>query len=170
MRRTEYDFLTWQSFPSSAKLIRDESGWTFWPWIKTIPVSPGVTVKASFKAKQQNVVSTPSHVKFEGWDGSRWVDGFGAPLKTPRGLPFGSFDWTDFTGLHEQTIPPGFSAMRVTVVGGGGTPEAPSITWFDDLRIYQDDVLIYAGDFSNWAPIIIPAQIITGVAMIKFIK
>ena len=81
---------------------------------------------------------------------------------------FGTRDWTTLNS--SKLIPPERSLVGVRIVGGAGFPEKPGVTWFDDLRIYQDDVLIYANNFSNWAPAIIPAQIITGVAMIKYLK
>ena len=31
---------------------------------------------------------------------------------------------------------------------------AKGVTWFDDVKVYQDNVLIYSNDFSNWNPYI----------------
>ena len=160
MRKVEYDFLTWTSFPSSLKLLNNESGnesWTHFDLPK-ISVVPGATLRCKVKAKQENVTYSVSH------------GGHGLPsMPSFFELPLGTFDWKEFAG-EEFKVAPGTHEMTPYLDGGSGSKGLPGVTWFDDLRVYQDGVLIYSNDFSNWAPIIIPAEIITGAAMIKFIK
>jgi hypothetical protein len=66
-------------------------------------------------------------------------------------------------------VPTGIQSIRCNFAAGGGTPEG--VTWYDDLKIYQDGVLIYSNGFDNWNPYIgaglggvltaIPAYLIT---------
>lgn len=154
MRKPEYDFLNWTSFPSSGKVFTDEArydAWATWGVSPVIPVTPGRTLKAEVMVKQQNVMYSRSHVHMVGYDGKTWrVMPSIPPVETP--IPVGTFDWKKF--LLEETIPSDIIAIRVDPAGGAGSPEAPGITWFDNLKIYQDDVLIYSNDFTNWNPYI----------------
>jgi len=146
VRAIEYDFLTWTSFPSSLKIVNDVLN--SWHWYSEVgrgtPVKPGGKLKVSVKAKLQNVVSNESHVAVDGWNGSSWVRLMDLGVKT------GTIDWAEWNG--ETTVPAGIQYIRCNLAAGGGTPEG--ITWYDDLKIYQDGALIYANDFSNWNPII----------------
>jgi len=164
--KIEYDFLNWKSFPSSLKLTnKNPSDWVYGPYSAIIPIIPSSIISVKVQVKQENVIPpNPSHVLIGGWNGEKWID-----IPAKRETPFGTFDWASFDFYNTQ-IYPDTQALRVHVSGGGGRPETPGITWFDDLRIYRNDVLIYSNDFSNWAPIIIPTEIITGVVAIKFIK
>jgi len=166
-KKIEYDFLTWKSFPSSARLFNDEQeGFAIWilPQARSLPVTPGSTLRVEANVKQKDVAvgPYPSLIPIDGWNGKEW-----SRIVTHH-IKLGTFDWLFLT--FESKVPSGIITITPALFGGAGYKEAPAITWFDDLKIYQDDKLIYANDFSNWTPIIIPAQIITGAAMIKFIK
>jgi len=159
MRKTEFDFLTWTSFPSSLKQLNDEvGGWTWSGYFPdTITVRPGSTIKFEFNAKQQNVLTQyRSHYRIIGFDGEKWVN-------IPRALislPIGTFDWK-----HYEThfvVPANIKAIRGAPRGGAGMPEA-GITWWDDLKIYMDDKLIYENKFSNWLPYQMAGAVITAI-------
>jgi len=154
LRNVEYDFLAWTSFPSSLKAVNDGverrmAGKN----IVDLVVSPGAEIKAVIKAKQQNVLGPPAPLSRL----SLVVSEAGVPPWsdiTPKELmfPSGTFDWTEFQGV--VTVPSGIRILRVVCNGGWGTETILGITWFDDLEIYQDDVLIFHEDFSNWNPYI----------------
>jgi len=147
LRKIEYDFLTWTSFPSSIKLINDEPERAAWTkFYNAISVRPGFTLRVQIMAKQENVQYYVGGLAVEGFDGKEWT----RILRTK--LPLGTFDWS----IHSQeiTVPANVVAIRLNMAGGAGEPGRPGITWFDDLKIYQDNVLIYANDFSNWNPYI----------------
>ena len=167
MKKAEFDSLTWANFPSSLKLTVDEA--THYGEVTPVTASkPNSRIRMTIKAKLKDVLYDFSHIALDGWDGSKWFR-IEPPPYVPVDLGRGTIDWK--TVVLETIIPSNVNLIRPYLVAGGGSPEKPAITWFDDLKIYQDDVLIYENNFSNWAPlIIIPAEIITGVAAIKFIK
>jgi hypothetical protein len=146
----EYDFLTWTSFPSSVKLVNDEPEKATWLLVfDFLSVKPGASIRAEMKAKQEKVLY-PKYVSgfaVDGWDGKEWK-------RIARlALPLGNFDWSE--QRLDLVVPSGIMAIRGALAGGAGSSEGvPGFTWFDDLKIYQDDVLIYANDFSNWNPYI----------------
>ena len=148
MKKAEFDFLSYTNFPSSLKLDNDESTLYWGWWQSNIPVKSGaVTVQVS--ARKENVLPLEggSRVVVEGSsDGVTWkwlgyVD-----------VGVGSFGWKTYSG--NITIPSGIVLLRVVLRDGAGLMGKPAITWFDGLRVYQDDELIYANDFSNWDPMI----------------
>ena len=121
----------------------------------------GSRIKVKVNAKREGTTPTPlpSHFTLIGFnDKGEMRHLFWAFIR----LPETPFDWRAFT--REETLPADIVRIGGQCAGGVGT------TWYDDFRIYQDGALIYSDDFSNWDPIIIPAEIITGAAMIKFIK
>jgi len=159
MRKKEYDFLTWTSFPSSIKLTNDERrewAWTGWVFYG-LPVRPGSKLTVKFKAKQQNVLYSVSHVPIDGYNGSEWrrIVNFG--------LSLGTFDWTEHS--RTITVPSDIISIRSSLAGGAGSPEALGITWYDDLRVYMDDKLIFSYDFGNWNPIIGAGAGIVGIGV-----
>ncbi len=154
MRKSEYDFLTWKSFPSSIKLVSDEEwlgGW--WEVFRNIPVTPGSKVRAEIMGKSDNV-PTPLPPPSERMLGSYLViygSEDGATYRSlgflvPSGGVYGKTDWTKHS--VEMIIPPDVKLIRGALVAAKGE------TWFDDLKIYQDDILIYENQFTDWAPII----------------
>ena len=166
--KAQYDFLDYVSFPSSGKLVNDGTegrvyiGW--YPQRVRLAVNPDATLKVEYNAKGQNTVYG-SHVSIDGWNGTEWRRLINIP---PKLLPLGSFDWRVISESFK--IPPDVTVIGYQPSAGAGDRATPGITWFDDLKIYQNGVPIYENKFSNWAPIIIPAEIITGVAMIKYLK
>jgi len=142
MRKAEYDFLTWTSFPSSAKLFNDEGkAWAWWGYVYFgLKVAPGSSLSLRVKAKQENVLYSHSHIPIGGYDGKEWRR-IGA-----LSLPLGTFDWTEHR--RDLTVPNDIIAIASSPAGGAGSPDKPGITWFDDLKIYQDDKLIYDNYFS----------------------
>jgi len=152
MRKAEYDFLTWKSFPSSAKLINDEGPGKYAFWYEytpeALPVKPGARLKIEVWVKQENVIygnyPTFQEVSLRGFDGSRWK--FIGRVE----IPLGTFDWRKLTS--EIKVPEDVYAVRWMPYIGSGTKTKPGVAWFDDLRIYQDGVLVYEDKFSNWLP------------------
>jgi hypothetical protein len=148
VKKNEYDFLNWKSFPSSAKItVAEEVDFNFWPFSNPISVTPGRQLRLEVQVKQENVTNLHSHIAILEWDGKGWKRMYIDPPLGAPGLPLGTFDWNKFTALTEL-VPTDVSLIRVAPVGGVG------ITWFDDLKVYQDEKLIFSEDFSNWNPYI----------------
>jgi len=151
--KEEYDFLTWTSFPSSAKIVCPRNtGWSVWPRpVAQVSVIPGSTVKIEANAKQQNVLKERyrSAIPVDGFNGEEWSRIWPAVIH----FPLGTFDWRKME--RSFTVPSDVEVIRVLYSCGAGISEdKPGITWLDDLKIYQDDKLIYANDFSNLNPYI----------------
>ena len=78
----------------------------------------------------------------------------------------GTADWDTYSG--ETIVPSGAETISCNLWGGFGTPEKEGITWFDDLKIYQDGELIYENYFTQIrlgkvVPVMItPPEIIVG--------
>ena len=162
MRKIQYDLLTWKSFPSSLKVLNDvpaepffigETGW--------LAVTPTKTIKFQIWGKGQRILGDrPSRIAIDGRNGGliRLYDGF---------FPKGTFDWH----LLEKTfaVPSGVTMINASWIAGNGySVGQPATTWFDDLKIYQDDVLIYDNYFTAIRPgkiiptVIQPPEIIVG--------
>ena len=148
MQKIEYDFLIWRSFPSSIKLINDEpERYVYAPWglvAENIPVMSGATLKIECQVKQENVIYGYSHLPIHGFDGKEWKW-----IKEVR-IPKGTFDWS--TQSLTISVPSGITLIRVTLAGGAGTPASLGITWFDDLKVYMDDELVYDNYFTALRP------------------
>ena len=153
-----YDFLTWISPPSSLKLITEEPRYSAFLVAEEVAVTPGAPTRLEVYAKQDKIVHDTSFVLLERIIEGRWR--WYQTIYFPK-EPKDRFDWQKFSLDFINHVE--CDKVRISLHGGG-------VNWFDDLKIFQNDVLIYENDFSNWAPIIIPAQIITGVAMIKYLK
>jgi len=152
MKKIEYDFLTWTSFPSSLKLINDEP--TRGPMVliaDMIPVSGGRKISYEVQMKSQDALPAQAGTPGVGI----------AIFVSPDGVRFPFFDW--LTGIEqgthdwkkyrdEKTLPTDARYVRAYVYGGTGRPGKPGINWYDDFKIYQDDKLIYENKFSNWLP------------------
>jgi len=156
------DFLTWTSFPSSVKLVNDTEKFLTWriiPSEKALAVNPGSKLHAEIRVKQEGILGPyKSHLALRAAALPEW------PVVDRIMIPNGTFDWSDFT--VEADIPSNVSSILVyfaTVPKG--------TNWFDDLRIYQDGVLIYENKFSNWGPFIgIPVPIVAGLGIVRFGK
>ena len=164
MDKIEYDFLVWTSFPSSIKGVNDQGGGhVFFPMVeKRIPVRPGSTVRIEVNAKQVNVrYSDGDVVASHAYLGETFKG-----VVSSKPLTRTDFDWTAFKA--EFIIPSDVDTIIPVPRGGAGSKEAPGTTWLDDLRIYQDDVLIYDNYFTALRPgkvvpnMITPPEIIIG--------
>jgi len=149
MGTVEYDFLTWTSFPSSIKIVNTqaEPGKLVWAKEFVIPnVVPGRPLTLKVKIKVKDVIYSHSNIPVTIFDGKKRVY-LGA-----ASAPLGTHDWREYS--VQVNIPKETVYVVSNLAGGAGTPDRPGISWFDDLKIYQDDKLIYANDFSNWNPYI----------------
>jgi len=155
MYKLEYEFLTWTSFPSSLKAINDENllrGW--WKIFDKLPVTPSSRVRVEINIKTDNIL-TPypgrpeiewgSYITIYGFDGEKWrPTDLAAPDPWTTCGAYGKTDWTKYE--KEIVIPSDIRMLQGRLVAAKG------LTWFDDLKIYQDDKLIYSNYFSNWNP------------------
>ena len=164
----EYDFRRWTTFPSSIKLISDESGETgrvVTPYLfQSLIVKPGSKLTVECKLKGNNIAYARSLVALAGWNGREWT--FREPTIVS---PPGTFEWE--TLRTETIIPSDIKYLRGILAGGGGSPQG--ITWYDNLKIYQDDVIIYENKFT--APIakgtvMVALPIVMGLGVIRFGK
>lgn len=164
----EYDFSTWTSFPSSAKLVNEETTkWAHW-FLPQISVIPGKTVRAMFKGKVENVNPekwSQSHLLLQSIRNGEILNWFVAPI------PFSTKDWAEYT--HEAVVPEGVTTARMMLVGAVRISDKPAITWFDDLVITQNGEAIYENNFT--APLIQAAvgvvlPIVTGLGVVRFGK
>jgi len=157
LRKWEYDFLVWKSFPSSLKIISNEPRTPLWaPPSQSFPVNEGDVIGIEVAVKQQNVLD-PNFPSIAGITGWRPAEEKWRMFKDVAGR---------LSHLYLPTIPLGITAIRFHQVGGPGIPEKVGITWFDDLKIYQNGELIYENTFDNWLPYIIGGGVlgIVGVA------
>lgn len=134
----QYDFKDWVSIPSSVKLVSEK---TDWParivLVEGLPVVSGRPIEVEFKAKQEGVLEEHSMFVIHRWAEDTWK--WGGQITTP----LGTYDWQKIKGELSITDT---TAIHVAFWGGKG------ITWFDDLRIFQDDKLIYDNYFSAIRP------------------
>jgi len=158
VRKTEYDFLTWTSFPSSLKLTNDEKDVVIGAWTPNLPIAKGDKLRVEVDVKQKDVPPEPApHVGkafiwHRVWDGKEWAIWAWVPF-SEREIP-STPEWTKFS-LYNVIVPEGFSAISFAPhLWGSGVPNTPGIAWFDNLKIYKNDVLIYSDDFNNWNPYI----------------
>ena len=168
--KREYDFLNWISPPSSLKLTNSAAR-RVWirGWQTRIAIEP-VDILARIEARQENVnpeYEAVSHFHISPFD----KDGARIEYGQDILLPYGSFEWAPFKKTLK--IPSNTKTILLYVSGGPGTPENPGVTWFDNLKIYQDGVLIYENKFT--APIVQTAigvvlPIATGLGVIRFGK
>jgi hypothetical protein len=86
VRKTEYDFLTWVSFPSSIKMVCDEAAFAGALALPDHPVKGGSKITLKLKLKGENIKAPPnnSHVVFATYDGAKWVE---IALQTQLELP-----------------------------------------------------------------------------------
>ena len=159
MKEKKHDFLTWKSFPSSAKLTNDEiKGWAWWGYVyENLSVEPGAVLSIRVKAKQKDVTHHVSHIPIDGFDGIEWR------RMASLHLPLGTFDWKEHR--RDIVVPPSIIAIRSSPAGGAGSEELPGITWYDDLKVYQDGDLIFSEDFTNWNSYI-PYLIVGGIVSV----
>jgi len=154
MSERGYDFLAWTSFPSSRKMVNETEEQIWWEAEGRPPVEPGRTLTVTVNGRGKDLIMHPvtrlgpSHIAV---DGLNAVGEKVARLITLN-FPIGTFDWRGFKAT--ATVSSDVVTLRINTIAGPGLPERPSVTWFDDLKIYMDDVLIYQDDFGNWNPYI----------------
>jgi hypothetical protein len=168
MIQVAHDFTKFHSFPSSLKLVSDEQAVAIHQ-IKKIPVLAGSKILLKVNVKQENIVNNADI--FSRISSRVLVDQQEQWLTQFFHFPAGTWDWTEFTSAP-VTIPVGGTMLSSFSIVGGSSLNSGVLgtTWFDDLKIYQDDILIYSDDFNNWNPYIgagvgalagIPAYILT---------
>ena len=146
-KRIEYDFFTWTSFPSSLVMEHPETGYFIRKRLPDIiKVTPRAKLEVRVNAKARNLEGG-SHIWIFAWDGTKWV-----PLpelvhvpREDREIMTGTYNWTEYS-LYHVAIPEGVTALLIELNAWKG------ITWWDDLRIFENDKLIYINRFSNWLP------------------
>jgi len=155
LKKVEYDFLSWSSFPSSLKMINDEA--RRGPWLVLFhnqPTTPGARITATFKIKEEHTIRDPSGL----WGVMIYWNREPAPLPIPGKAygwtwleagttPLGTHDWMDWEIKAVHPVPSEGRYLLAYLVGPPG-----GISWWDDLKIYQDNKLIYENKFSNWLP------------------
>ena len=155
IRESGYDLQTWKSFPSSLVTTSDETFVRVYPAV--LEFNPGSTLTIEGLIKGEKVWSPA----FIGWfldAEKKWFDLVFVPeAARTAGSPDelkGTFDWIKVQ--NSKVAPPETRFIRLECRGGRpeGYPPPPQPTgeigktWFDDLRVYQDGVLIYADDFT----------------------
>jgi len=165
--KTEYDFLNFTSAPSSLKLINDREEERVWFTVGgVISVKPNSLITLKLKAKQMEATLSGGYGAVNGWDGKNWSNLYALFYHLPKG----NFEWAEFTNdFPKHKILDGVTHLRI-LLGSGLGPEGQEVTnWYDDLKIYQDDELIYENYFTMLRPgKIIPAmmkppEIVVGV-------
>ena len=169
MRKRGYDFMSYTSFPSSAKLYNDEPGQCSW-WgfiFEELAAVPGATFQ--FKAKVKQQCSLPdrtwvSAIPATYWNGKEWryLPWVGSTLVTPNE----SFDWTEISSIL-GTLPDDAIILRTSPCCGEGTLEMPSITWYDDIEVYINGKLAFKEEFS---PPMFPMKPTEGPPLPRFLK
>jgi len=180
-RKVEYDFLNYTSFPSSMKIFNDTDRRGPWELLTiNLPITSGANISADIKIKEENAHADPTGI----WGltlytspepAPRPVGGQPTPWKyfNTTHTPLGTHDWVDRSLSKVKVVPVDHRFMLIAIYGSAGSPETPCISWFDDLKVYQDDMLIYENKFT--APIAKGAvmaalSIITGLGVVRFGK
>jgi len=153
MVKVEYDFISFTSFPTSLIISNLSDQRYTLRGSPAVKVAPNSTLKVDFSMKVQNVRI------IEGWgsyarvygssDGKTWRQ---ICLVPERDGAFGTRNWKTYSVVF--VTPADINYVYVELVASAGLFGKPGISWYDDLKIYQDDKLIYANDFSNWNPYI----------------
>jgi len=138
--KESYDFLQWTSFPSSLKVDNDtgkSANVTRKEAVDLyfVPVTTPARIRLECNIKTQNaVVDQPAWVAIQGYDAK------GNPV---TGAHFTSSfayypDWVKSSA--EYDMPAGVVLLAVRLVAAGsGVAGKMATTWFDDLKIYQDE-------------------------------
>jgi len=162
-----YDFLDRISFPSSVKIVNPTGAHRTHVFSPAIPITPGSLARAEVQAKTKDVLTPNGNGSWISIMGSpdeiNWVyigSGFTVPAVPGT---WGTRGWAPFKS--EMRMPADIRFLRCHFT------YAPGITWFDDLKIYQDGVLIYENKFTGWWPLTsVLAPIVTGLGVVRFGK
>lgn len=165
MKKKEYDFLNYISFPSSLKMINDEAKRTWVVWRSPIiGVEPDTPLNMQFQHKIQNILAefnAPSNMTIQIYREEKRENWFWLHQVVPRETLFGTYHWKQYE-FTTPPIPSTVSRARLVFTGGAGTPALSGTTWIEDLKIIQDDIPIYENKFANWTPYIIGGTIVIG--------
>jgi len=160
----EHDFLSYTSFPSSLKCVNPRSQYVGGGDYKGLSVTPGATLRTEVNIKQKDVYESLGYFHINSYYNEERK--FLGELITLR--RYGSFDWTKV--VKEVKAPTDAKWITVDPTFPPGTTEKPAIVWIDDLKIYQDDKLIYRNYFTPWKPVLGVGlgTVIGGVAGVKY--
>jgi len=158
MPKVEYDFLNWTSFPSSIKIMNDRNTPFYHVIRRNLPLKGlGAEIKIVVAGKTENVRLPPKGV----YPRNSYVGLYADGLEHWTGMGvfdfYGTRDWevhsATFTiGKYPATPNVDYRLVNVVLGVPMASPEEPSITWFDDLKIYQDGKLIYDNYFTVFRP------------------
>jgi len=163
--KLEWDFLQFKSFPSSMKAT-NSYGYAVYThpsghhdiagFPVEIPIKPMSRIMVKCSMKTLNVAPPGTPVRPPGyWTEARvHIQFLRGEEIIKRWYPcelWGDTGWVVLS--KEENAPIESNAIRILLFAGG-KPGETSFTWFDDLKIYMDDKLIYANNFSNWNPYI----------------
>jgi hypothetical protein len=153
-----YDFLNYVSFPSSLKFENDAE-MAVTPYVVYIPVKGPCKIRVECYIKTKGAYDAPTkdNVAMSAWVG---IAGRDASKKYVEGtynrtspLVFGDQDWVKAAAEANMTSAVEWLSIA-TDPAGSGVAGKVATTWFDDLKIFKDGVLIYSRDFNNWNPYI----------------
>jgi len=157
--KESFDFLQWTSFPSSLKVDNDEGENKIFRSRQFIPIRAPTTIRAEGMIKVENGnIAEPAWIAMYGYDlaGSKVA---GSYFHTDVTV---SRDWVKVEGSIDMPARVLNIELRM-ICAGSGVKGRVATTWFDDLKIYQDDTLIYENKFSNWLPYQIAGAVITAI-------
>jgi len=143
VKKVEYDFLDWVSFPSSIKVINNEVRFEPIPILVDYPVAGGETVTLSVMVKGQNIYR--SHIALRYFDGTVWKN---AHLEY---LPQGTYDWREIVTSGKIKSP----AVKLRVHAFGGPSDVEGLiatTKVDDAKVWINGELIYETYFTAHRP------------------
>jgi hypothetical protein len=133
------------------KAVNDEKDKYVWSDFITpaIPIKPrGEGMVLSIARKTLNL-GTLSWLDIFGFDGKEWKYLYRWIVADP-----GTADWLVLEHpILTHYVPEGITAFKLRLCGGYGA-NGVGVTWFDDLKVYQDGKLIYGNGFDNWNPYI----------------
>ena len=136
----EYDLINWTSLPSSMKLVNetDELAYVWGKYIEAIPVKPNTPFIMVVNGKRDIIPLEQKYSAIRMDYAGTWDN------IVSLHLPRESFEWMEIT--KTGVIPEDASHVDLRIFAKGINGDK---TWFDDLRIYQNDVLIYENHFTD---------------------
>jgi hypothetical protein len=162
-RTVKYDFMDYVSFPTSLTAENDlgitadlnrEGPLMGLPFptriLYAVPVTSPCKIRFEVYAKTRGASGgQPAWMAVEGYDGKG-----GKVAGTWRGSSQTTLQtWSKLTGEVDMPLGVAYVGVELAAAGSGAKGVAAT-TWFDDLKIYRDGVLIFSNDFNNWNPYI----------------
>lgn len=156
----ETDFRNWKSFPSSIKLINKKRttnpAYVWYIVTNGFNVTPKIDVSFKVNCKQTGHPDGYSGIIIEAFTVGEWK------VIINQRVPDGKFDWINIDPDKETVIPDDAFILRVKLFAKGVVGD---ITWFDDLKIYQSNQVVYENKFSDWKPVgALAGAVIGGIA------